>query len=133
VAVKAEASAGSKHRPGAPSSTSGRWRAPLSSRDYNQLASCHPAYCFCRAAYIGFKGVFSVSRNRATQNAFILDSVDNVSYASSYRSMNMQIMTFVDALRNSVRTNGYAAEGPKLRAIISAVVKSRQTSSTAPA
>ena len=102
---------------------------PLNGRDYNQLAMLSPGVLLPtpRFASIGFKGVFNVNGNRATQNAFVLDGVDNVSYASSYRGMNMQIVQpSVDALQEfKVQTNGYAAEfGRSAGAIINAVVKS---------
>ncbi len=102
---------------------------PLNGRDYNQLAMLSPGVLLPtpRFASIGFKGVFNVNGNRATQNAFVLDGVDNVSYASSYRGMNMQIVQpSVDALQEfKVQTNGYAAEfGRSSGAIINAVVKS---------
>lgn len=102
---------------------------PLNGRDYNQLALLSTGVLIPtpRLTSIGFKGVFNVNGNRATQNAFVLDGVDNVSYASSYRGMNMQVIQpSVDALQEfKVQTNGYSAEfGRSAGAIVNAVLKS---------
>ena len=45
-----------------------------------------------RLQSIGFKGAFNVNGNRAFQNAFRLDGVDNTSYSNSFRGRNMQIL-----------------------------------------
>jgi hypothetical protein len=54
---------------------------PLNGRDYNQLALLSPGVLNTtpRMQSIGFKGAFNVNGNRAFNNAFQLDGVDNVS------------------------------------------------------
>lgn len=102
---------------------------PLNGRDYNQLAMLSPGVLAPtpRLQSIGFKGVFNVNGNRAFQNAFVLDGVDNVSYSSSYRGGNVQIIQpSVEALQEfKIQTNGYTAEfGRSAGAIINAAIKS---------
>src|SRR5271157_4572991 len=102
---------------------------PLNGRDYNQLALLSPGVLMAtpRLLSVGFTGVFNINGNRATQNAFVLDGVDNVSYATSYRGMNMQIVQpSVEALEEfKVQTNAYSAEfGRSAGALINAVIKS---------
>jgi len=85
---------------------------PLNGRDYNQLALLSPGVLMAtpRLLSVGFTGVFNINGNRATQNAFVLDGVDNVSYATSYRGMNIQIVQpSVEALEEfKVQTNAYS-------------------------
>src|SRR5215470_10008527 len=52
---------------------------PLNGRDYNQLALLSPGVLAPtpRLQSVGFRGVFNVNGNRAFQNAFQLDGVDN--------------------------------------------------------
>ena len=102
---------------------------PLNGRDYNQLALLSPGVMAAtpRLQSIGFKGVFNVNGNRAFQNAFQLDGVDNTSYSNSFRGLNAQIVQpSVEALSEfKIQTNAYSAEfGRSAGALINAVVKS---------
>ena len=102
---------------------------PLNGRDYNQLALLSPGVLAAtpRLASIGFKGVFNVNGNRAFQNAFQLDGVDNTSYSNSYRGLNAQIVQpSVEALEEfKIQTNAYSAEfGRSAGALINAVTRS---------
>jgi len=102
---------------------------PLNGRDYNQLATLSPGVLLPtpRLQSIGFKGVFNVNGNRAFQNAFLLDGVDNTSYSNSFRGGNMQILQpSVEALQEfKIQTNAYSAEfGRSAGALINAVIKS---------
>jgi hypothetical protein len=75
---------------------------PLNGRDYNQLATLSPGVLLStpRLQSIDFKGAFNVNGNRAFQNAFQLDGVDNTSYSNSFRGGNMQVVQpSVDALQ----------------------------------
>ena len=68
--------------------------------------------------------------NRAFQNSFMLDGVDNNSYATSYRGNNAQVLQpSVDALQEfKMQTNAYSAEfGRSTGAVINAVIKSAPT------
>jgi hypothetical protein len=68
-----------------------------------------------------------VNGNRAFQNSFLLDGVDNNSYATSYRGNNAQILQpSVEALQEfKIQTNAYSAEfGRSAGAVINAVIKS---------
>jgi len=67
---------------------------PLNGRDYNLLAQLSPGVLPAtpRLQSIGFKGAFNVNGNRAFQNAFLLDGVDNTSYSNSFRGGNTQIV-----------------------------------------
>ena len=102
---------------------------PLNGRDYNQLALLSPGVMAPtpRLTSIGFKGVFNVNGNRAFQNAFQLDGVDNTSYSNSFRGLNAQIVQpSVEALAEfKIQTNAYSAEfGRSAGALINAVVRS---------
>ena len=102
---------------------------PLNGRDYNQLATLSPGVLLStpRLQSIGFKGAFNVNGNRAFQNAFQLDGVDNTSYSNSYRGNNMQVIQpSVEALQEfKIQTNAYSAEfGRSAGALINAVTKS---------
>ncbi len=102
---------------------------PLNGRDYNQLASLSPGVLLPspRLQSIGFKGAFNVNGNRAFQNAFRLDGVDNTSYSNSYRGGNMQVVQpSIEALQEfKIQTNAYSAEfGRSAGAVINAVIKS---------
>jgi len=102
---------------------------PLNGRDYNQLATLSPGVLppTPRLQSIGFKGAFNVNGNRAFQNAFLLDGVDNTSYSNSFRGSNMQVVQpSVDALQEfKIQTNAYSAEfGRSAGALINAVIKS---------
>ncbi len=102
---------------------------PLNGRDYNQLALLSPGVMAPtpRLTSIGFKGVFNVNGNRAFQNAFQLDGVDNTSYSNSFRGLNAQIVQpSVEALSEfKIQTNAYSAEfGRSAGALVNAVVRS---------
>jgi hypothetical protein len=102
---------------------------PLNGRDYNQLATLSPGVLTPtpRLQSIGFKGAFNVNGNRAFQNAFLLDGVDNVSYSNSYRGNNVQVVQpSIDALQEfKIQTNAYSAEfGRSAGALVNAVIKS---------
>jgi hypothetical protein len=102
---------------------------PLNGRDYNQLAVLSPGVLTAtpRLQSIGFKGVFNVNGNRAFQNAFQLDGVDNTSYSNSFRGGNTQVVQpSIDALQEfKIQTNAYSAEfGRSSGALVNAVIKS---------
>jgi hypothetical protein len=102
---------------------------PLNGRDYNQLALLSPGVLAPspRLQSIEFKGAFNVNGNRAFQNAFLLDGVDNTSYSNSFRGGNMQVVQpSIDALQEfKIQTNAYSAEfGRSSGALINAVIKS---------
>src|SRR5262249_14105875 len=102
---------------------------PLNGRDYNQLATLSPGVLPStpRLQSIDFKGAFNVNGNRAFQNAFQLDGVDNTSYSNSFRGGNMQVVQpSVDALQEfKIQTNAYSAEfGRSSGALINAITKS---------
>jgi hypothetical protein len=102
---------------------------PLNGRDYNQLATLSPGVLLPtpRLQSIGFKGVFNVNGNRAFQNAFQLDGVDNTSYSNSFRGGNTQVVQpSIEALQEfKIQTNAYSAEfGRSSGALVNAVIKS---------
>src|SRR5689334_18634834 len=102
---------------------------PLNGRDYNQLALLSPGVLAPtpRLQSVGFRGVFNVNGNRAFQNAFQLDGVDNTSYSNSFRGLNVQVIQpSVEALQEfKIQTNAYSAEfGRSAGALINAVVRS---------
>ena len=102
---------------------------PLNGRDYNQLATLAPGVLLPtpRLQSIEFKGAFNVNGNRAFQNAFLLDGVDNTSYSNSFRGGNMQVVQpSIEALQEfRIQTNAYSAEyGRSAGALINAVIKS---------
>ena len=102
---------------------------PLNGRDYNQLALLSPGVLAPtpRLQSIGFRGAFNVNGNRAFQNAFQLDGLDNTSYSNSFRGLNMQVIQpSVEALQEfKIQTNAYSAEfGRSAGALVNAVVRS---------
>ena len=102
---------------------------PLNGRDYNQLALLSPGVLAPtpRLQSIGFRGVFNVNGNRAFQNAFQLDGVDNTSYSNSFRGMNAQVVQpSIEALQEfKIQTNAYSAEfGRSSGALVNAVIRS---------
>jgi hypothetical protein len=102
---------------------------PLNGRDYNQLATLSPGVLppTPRLQSIGFKGAFNVNGNRAFQNAFLLDGVDNTSYSNSFRGGNTQVIQpSIEALLEfKIQTNAYSAEyGRSSGALINAIIKS---------
>ena len=116
---------------------------PLNGRDYNQLALLSPGVLAPtpRLQSVGFKGAFNVNGNRAFNNAFQLDGVDNTSYSNSFRGLNVQVVQpSIEALQEfKIQTNAYSAEfGRSSGALINAVTRSgsnalqvRSTNSTA--
>src|SRR5215831_5550039 len=102
---------------------------PLNGRDYNQLALLSPGVLAPtpRLQSIGFRGVFNVNGNRAFQNAFQLDGVDNTSYSNSFRGLNAQVVQpSVEALQEfKIQSNAYSAEfGRSAGALVNAVTRS---------
>jgi hypothetical protein len=76
---------------------------PLNGRDYNQLALLSPGVLAPtpRLQSIGFKGAFNVNGNRAFNNAFQLDGVDNTSYSNSFRGLNVQVVQGTAGIQDS--------------------------------
>jgi hypothetical protein len=106
---------------------------PLNGRDYNQLALLSPGVLAPtpRLQSIGFRGAFNVNGNRAFQNAFQLDGVDNTSYSNSFRGLNVQVVQpSIEALQEfKIQTNAYSAEfGRSSGALINAVIRSGSNS-----
>src|SRR5215831_3664923 len=102
---------------------------PLNGRDYNQLALLSPGVLpgTPRLASVNFKGVLNVNGNRTFNNVFLLDGVDNISYASSFRGENVQVIQpSVEALQEfKIQTNAYSAEfGRSAGAVVNAAIKS---------
>jgi hypothetical protein len=102
---------------------------PLNGRDYNQLAVLAPGVLPStpRLAAENFKGAINVNGNRVFSNVFLLDGVDNVSYASSYRGENVQVVQpSLEALQEfKIQTNAYSAEfGRSSGAVINAAIRS---------
>ncbi len=106
---------------------------PLNGRDYNQLALLAPgaAPSTPRLGALNFKGAINVNGNRVFNNTFLLDGVDNISYSSSYRGENVQIVQpSVEALQEfKIQTNAYSAEfGRNSGAVINAAIRSGSNS-----
>lgn len=102
---------------------------PLNGRDYNQLALLSPGVLAPtpRLQSVGFRGAFNVNGNRAFQNAFQLDGVDNTSYSNSFRGLNVQVIQpSIEALQEfKIQTNAYSAEfGRSAGALVNAVIRS---------
>src|SRR5262245_54431686 len=102
---------------------------PLNGRDYNQLALLSPGVLAPtpRLQSVGFRGAFNVNGNRAFQNAFQLDGVDNTSYSNSFRGLNVQLVQpSVEAIQEfKIQTNAYSAEfGRSSGALVNAVIRS---------
>src|SRR5258706_2685747 len=102
---------------------------PLNGRDYNQLALLSPGVLAPtpRLQSVGFRGAFNVNGNRAFQNAFQLDGVDNTSYSNSFRGLNVQVIQpSVEALEEfKIQTNAYSAEfGRSAGALVNATIRS---------
>src|SRR5215831_3301739 len=102
---------------------------PLNGRDYNQLALLSPGVLAGtpRMASINFKGAINVNGNRLFMNVFLLDGVDNISYSSSYRGDNVQVVQpSIEALQEfKIQTNAYSAEfGRSAGAVVNATIKS---------
>src|SRR5262245_30045415 len=102
---------------------------PLNGRDYNHLALLSPGVLpgTPRLASVNFKGAINVNGNRVFNNVFLLDGVDNISYASSFRGENVQVIQpSVEALQEfKIQTNAYSAEfGRSSGAVVNAAIKS---------
>src|SRR6266480_7788953 len=102
---------------------------PLHRRDSGQLALLAPGLSPStpRLAALNFKGAINVNGNRVFNNVFLLDGVDNISYSSSYRGENVQVVQpSIEALQEfKIQTNGYSAEfGRSSGAVINAAVRS---------
>src|SRR5207249_7850647 len=106
---------------------------PLNGRDYNQLALLSPGVVPStpRLTAINFKGAFSVNGNRPFNNVFLLDGVDNISYSSSYRGENVQVVQpSIEALQEfRIQTNAYSAEfGRSSGGVVNAAIRSGSNS-----
>ena len=137
ITVSAEASLLETEKSGRGAVIDGRKivELPLNGRDYNLLAQLSPGVLPAtpRLQSIGFKGAFNVNGNRAFQNAFLLDGVDNTSYSNSFRGGNTQVVQpSIDALQEfKIQTNAYGAEfGRSAGAVVNAVIKSGTNAST---
>src|SRR5438093_5887383 len=102
---------------------------PLNGRDYTQLAALAAGVVPStpRLAAVNFKGAFNVNGNRVFNNVFLLDGVDNLSYSSSYRGENVQVIQpSIEALQEfRIQTNGSSAEfGRGTGAIVNAAIRS---------
>jgi hypothetical protein len=106
---------------------------PLNGRDYNQLALLAPGVVPAtpRLAALNFRAAMNVNGNRVFNNVFLLDGVDNVSYSSSYRGENVQVVQpSIEALQEfRIQTNAYTAEfGRSSGAVVNAVIRSGSNS-----
>jgi hypothetical protein len=106
---------------------------PLNGRDYNQLATLATgaAPSTPRLAAVNFRGALNVNGNRAFNNVFLLDGVDNISYSSTYRGENVQVVQpSIEALREfKVQTNASSAEfGRGSGAVVNAAIRSGSNS-----
>jgi hypothetical protein len=106
---------------------------PLNGRDYNELALLAPGVVPStpRLAALNFKGAINVNGNRVFNNVFLLDGVDNISYSSSYRGENVQVIQpSLEALQEfRIQTNAYSAEfGRSSGAVVNAAVRSGSNS-----
>lgn len=102
---------------------------PLDGRDYNQLALLAPGVSPStpRLAALNFRGALNVNGNRVFNNVFLLDGVDNLSYSSSYRGENVQVVQpSLEALQEfKIQTNAYSAEfGRSSGAAVNAAIRS---------
>ena len=78
---------------------------------------------------MNFKGAININGNRVFNNVFLLDGVDNVSYSSSYRGENVQVIQpSIEALEEfKIQTNAYSAEfGRSSGGVINAAIRSGQ-------
>lgn len=98
---------------------------PLNKRDYTQLVLLAPGTQFDPRKRIG--GAININGNRALQNNFLLDGLDNNSNATSYRGERVDVIRpSVDAVAEfKVQTNSYSAEyGRSAGGVINVTIKS---------
>lgn len=83
---------------------------PLNRRDYTQLVLLAPGTVTQPGRRIG--GAININGNRALQNNFLLDGVDNNSNATSFRGERVDVIRpSVDAVAEfKVQTNAFSAE-----------------------
>lgn len=98
---------------------------PLNKRDYTQLVLLAPGTQFNPRQRIG--GAININGNRALQNNFLLDGLDNNSNATSYRGERVDVIRpSVDAVAEfKVQTNSYSAEyGRSAGGVVNVTIKS---------
>jgi hypothetical protein len=98
---------------------------PLNKRDYTQLVLLAPGAQFNPRQRIG--GAININGNRALQNNFLLDGVDNNSNATSFRGERVDVLRpSVDAVAEfKVQTNSYSAEyGRSAGGVVNVTIKS---------
>lgn len=98
---------------------------PLNKRDYTQLVLLAPGTTFNPRQRLG--GAININGNRALQNNFTLDGVDNNSNATSYRGERVDVVRpSVDAVAEfKVQTNSYSAEyGRSAGGVVNVTIKS---------
>jgi len=98
---------------------------PLNKRDYTQLVLLAPGTAVNPRQRIG--GALNINGNRALQNNFLLDGMDNNSNATSYRGERVDVIRpSVDSVAEfKVQTNSYSAEyGRSAGGVINVTIKS---------
>lgn len=98
---------------------------PLNKRDYTQLVLLAPGTQFNPRQRIG--GAININGNRALQNNFLLDGLDNNSNATSFRGERVDVVRpSVDAVAEfKVQTNSYSAEyGRSAGGVVNVTIKS---------
>ncbi|MBN8733421.1 MAG: TonB-dependent receptor [Acidobacteria bacterium] len=98
---------------------------PLNKRDYTQLVLLAPGTAVNPRQRIG--GAINVNGNRALQNNFLLDGMDNNSNTTSYRGERVDVVRpSVDAVAEfKVQTNSYSAEyGRSAGGVVNVTIKS---------
>ncbi|MFN0169772.1 MAG: TonB-dependent receptor domain-containing protein [Bryobacteraceae bacterium] len=98
---------------------------PLNKRDYTQLVLLAPGTAVNPRQRIG--GAININGNRALQNNFLLDGIDNNSNATSFRGERVDVIRpSVDAVAEfKVQTNSYSAEyGRSAGGVVNVTIKS---------
>jgi len=98
---------------------------PLNKRDYTQLVLLAPGTAVNPRQRIG--GAINVNGNRALQNNFLLDGMDNNSNATSFRGERADVIRpSVDSVAEfKVQTNSYSAEyGRSAGGVVNVTIKS---------